>query len=327
MDTKEVVARFESERQALALMDHPAIAKVFDGGSTPGGPAVLRDGVRRTASRSPSTATSTSSRTAERLELLVRGLRGRPARAPEGHHPPRPQAVEHPGRRLVDGKAAAEDHRLRNRQGDRAAARPSKTLFTELGAVIGTPEYMSPEQADSDRPGRRHPDRRLLAGRRALPAADRGAALPTKELRSLELRGAAAHAPRDEPPRPSTRLATLGDARRTSPRSRKTDPGALRRQLRGRPRRDHPQGAGEGTGRRYGTPPSSRPTSPGVLPTSPSAREHPARAIASGSTCDATGSGSRLARRWSVLLLAFAGTMGLQARRIARERDSSQCRA
>src|ERR1700679_205200 len=37
MDTREVVARFESERQALALMDHPAIAKVFDAGSTPEG--------------------------------------------------------------------------------------------------------------------------------------------------------------------------------------------------------------------------------------------------------------------------------------------------
>ena len=37
MDTKQVVARFDSERQALALMDHPAIAKVFDGGSTPAG--------------------------------------------------------------------------------------------------------------------------------------------------------------------------------------------------------------------------------------------------------------------------------------------------
>ena len=46
MDTEQVVARFEAERQALALMDHPAIAKVFDAGTTPRGPAVLRDGVR-----------------------------------------------------------------------------------------------------------------------------------------------------------------------------------------------------------------------------------------------------------------------------------------
>ena len=60
MDTREVVARFESERQALALMDHPAIAKVFDAGSTPGTPAVLRHGVRLPAFPSPLTAINTS---------------------------------------------------------------------------------------------------------------------------------------------------------------------------------------------------------------------------------------------------------------------------
>ena len=45
MDTKEVIARFESERQALALMDHPNVAHVLDAGATASGPAVLRDGV------------------------------------------------------------------------------------------------------------------------------------------------------------------------------------------------------------------------------------------------------------------------------------------
>ena len=44
MDSRQVVARFEAERQALALMDHPNIAKVLDGGTTAGGPAVLRHG-------------------------------------------------------------------------------------------------------------------------------------------------------------------------------------------------------------------------------------------------------------------------------------------
>ena len=44
MDTRQVIARFEAERQALAMMDHPNIAKVFDGGATDVGPAVLRDG-------------------------------------------------------------------------------------------------------------------------------------------------------------------------------------------------------------------------------------------------------------------------------------------
>jgi hypothetical protein len=46
MDTKQVVARFEAERQALALMDHPAIAKVFEAGETPDHCALLRHGVR-----------------------------------------------------------------------------------------------------------------------------------------------------------------------------------------------------------------------------------------------------------------------------------------
>ncbi len=46
MDTKQVIARFEAERQALAMMDHPNIAKVFDAGATADGPPVLRDGVR-----------------------------------------------------------------------------------------------------------------------------------------------------------------------------------------------------------------------------------------------------------------------------------------
>ena len=70
-----------------------------------GGPAVLRDGVRAPAFRSPSTATRQRLSTVERLAALRRGLRGRPARAPEGDHPPRSQAVEHPGLDRQDGKA------------------------------------------------------------------------------------------------------------------------------------------------------------------------------------------------------------------------------
>ena len=62
MDTRQVIARFEAERQALALMDHPNIAKVFDAGDDRVGPALLRDGVGQAACRSRSTATSTSLR-------------------------------------------------------------------------------------------------------------------------------------------------------------------------------------------------------------------------------------------------------------------------
>ena len=60
MDTKQVVARFEAERQALAMMDHPNIAKVLRRGGDGERAAVLRDGAGAAGCRSPSSATSTS---------------------------------------------------------------------------------------------------------------------------------------------------------------------------------------------------------------------------------------------------------------------------
>ena len=71
MDTRQVVARFEAERQALALMDHPNIAKVLDARRDRDGPALLRDGTGARAFRSPTTATRTISPPRERLELFI----------------------------------------------------------------------------------------------------------------------------------------------------------------------------------------------------------------------------------------------------------------
>ena len=59
MDSEQVIARFETERQALALMNHPNVARVLDAGTTADGRPVLRDGARRRHSRSRSTATGT----------------------------------------------------------------------------------------------------------------------------------------------------------------------------------------------------------------------------------------------------------------------------
>src|ERR1700677_4818482 len=71
MDTREVVARFQSERQALALMDHPSIAKVFDAGSTPQGAPYF---VMEYVAGSPITAYCDNHRlsTRERLDLFMR---------------------------------------------------------------------------------------------------------------------------------------------------------------------------------------------------------------------------------------------------------------
>ena len=96
---RQVLARFEAERQALALMDHPNIAKVLDAGATDAGRPVLRDGTGQGHAdhrvlRQEQTHHARAARTVHPR------LQRDPARAPEGHHPPRHQAVERAGRAL-----------------------------------------------------------------------------------------------------------------------------------------------------------------------------------------------------------------------------------
>ncbi len=92
MDTQQVIARFEAERQALAMMDHPNIAKVFDAGTTDSGRPYfvmeLVNGIPDHGVLRP--AASDAARTAGAVHPR---LPGRAACASEGHHPPRPQAV------------------------------------------------------------------------------------------------------------------------------------------------------------------------------------------------------------------------------------------
>ncbi len=96
MDTRQVIARFEAERQALALMDHPNIAKVLDAGETGSGRPLLRHGagqgradhrlLRPEPPDHPGAAGAVHAR-----------LPGRAARPPQGHHSPRHQALERHG--------------------------------------------------------------------------------------------------------------------------------------------------------------------------------------------------------------------------------------
>ena len=93
----QVIARFEAERQALALMDHPNIAKVLDARHDRHGPAVLRDGAGQ--GRADHRVLRRASADAARAAGAVRaGLPGGAARASERDHPSRPEAVERPGR-------------------------------------------------------------------------------------------------------------------------------------------------------------------------------------------------------------------------------------
>jgi serine/threonine protein kinase len=144
MDSAQVLARFEAERQALAMMDHPNIAKVFDAGTTDGGrPFFVMELVKGT----PITQFCDERRLTprQRLELFV----------------PVCQAIQHAHQKGVIHRDIKPSNVLVALYDDRPVAKvidfgvakaagqslTEQTLMTGYGAVVGTPEYMSPEQA------------------------------------------------------------------------------------------------------------------------------------------------------------------------------------
>jgi serine/threonine protein kinase/Tfp pilus assembly protein PilF len=144
MDTRQVVARFEAERQALALMDHPNIAKVFDGGTTTTGrPFFVMELVRGV--RITEYCDENNLPTTQRLDLFVQVCHAVQHAHQKGiiHRDLKPSNIlvtindGVPVPKVIDfGIAKATEQRLTD-----------KTLFTEFHQFIGTPAYMSPEQA------------------------------------------------------------------------------------------------------------------------------------------------------------------------------------
>ena len=145
MDTPSVIARFEAERQALALMDHPNIARVFDAGATEAGRPYfvmeLVQGIRMT-----DYCDQNRLALRDRLALFIQVCRAIQHAHQKGiiHRDIKPSniLVTHqdgaPVPKVIDfGIAKATDQRLTD-----------KTLFTQFATFIGTPAYMSPEQAE-----------------------------------------------------------------------------------------------------------------------------------------------------------------------------------
>ena len=151
MDTKQVVARFEAERQALALMDHPNIAKVLDAGATDTGrPFFVMELVRGIKITDYCDENRLS--TQERLNLFVQVCHAIQHAHQKGiiHRDIKPSNIlvtlndGVPVPKVIDfGIAKAIGQQLTD-----------KTVFTAFEQFIGTPAYMSPEQADDDQPGR-----------------------------------------------------------------------------------------------------------------------------------------------------------------------------
>lgn len=230
MDSKEVLARFESERQALAIMDHPRIAKVFDAGVTesgrsyfameyvPGIPITEYCDLRNLNLR-------------ERLALFSQACEAIDHAHRKGiiHRDIKPSnllvaAIDgKPSLKVIDfGVAKATNQRLTER-----------TLFTQQGMFVGTPGYMSPEQAGTTplEVGTRTDVYslgvllyELLVG--ALP-------FDPNTLRDVALVEMQRIIREEDPPTPSARVAHLGKTAEQIARQRHLDPRSLAREVRG----------------------------------------------------------------------------------------------
>ena len=221
MDSRAVLARFEQERQALAMMDHPNIARVLDGGMTPTGQPFF---VMELVNGLPLTKFCDEARLtpSERLELFV----------------PICQAVQHAHQKgivhrdlkpanilvtLIDGKPVPKviDFGVAKAT---AGKLTDESMSTQFGAVVGTLEYMSPEQAgfsgvDIDTRADIYSLGvilyELLTGLRPIDAKRLQKAALTEMIRIIQ---------EEEPSKPSTRLSTdeslpsLAALRQTEPR-------------------------------------------------------------------------------------------------------------
>ena len=230
MDTRAVVSRFDSERQALAMMDHPNIARVFDAGATPAGRPFF---VMELVPGAPITSYCDEHRLTIRRRLLLflqvcdgvqhahqkaiihRDLKPSNILVEEIDGKPMPKIID-----FGLAKAITEDG-------------PARSVFTEAGMMIGTPSYMSPEQAGTLNGTI---DTRadvyslgvilfeLLVG--VAPFASEYVRRSGAEARLRQVR-------EDEAPRPSAKFAALGAVSQDAASARGERPAALLRQLRG----------------------------------------------------------------------------------------------
>ncbi len=229
MDTRKVIARFEAERQALAVMDHPNIAKVIDGGATAEGrPYFVMELVKGIPITEYCDVHKLSTR--ERLAIFIDVCHAVQHAHQKSviHRDLKPSNVlvmlqdGEPVPKVIDfGIAKALSQALTER-----------TLVTQVGEAVGTPAYMSPEQAD---PSALDVDTRtdiyslgvllyeLLVGRLPLDPVEMGLPAFMGRLASRE----------GNPTTPSAKLSTLGPAAGLAATCRRTDVKALRRELQG----------------------------------------------------------------------------------------------
>jgi serine/threonine protein kinase/Tfp pilus assembly protein PilF len=310
-----VVARFESERQALALMDHPGIAKVFEAGATPQGrPYFAMEYV--TGMPITDYCDKHKLTTRQRLELLMLVCDAVQHAHQKAilHRDLKPSNIlvgevdGKPAPRIIDfGVAKATVQRL-----------TAGTLYTRVGAMVGTPGYMSPEQADS-------------AGTDVDTRTDvysLGVVLYELLVGVLPLdfsRTAADQFPRrlrdEDAPRPSTRLRTLGEQGGATAQSRGVDGATLARQIRGDLDAIALKALEKDRARRYATPSEFAADIGRYLRHEPVLAHQASAAYRARKYVRRHRLGVAFAATAAALLVSVAVVQAVELRRIKRERD------
>jgi non-specific serine/threonine protein kinase/serine/threonine-protein kinase len=318
MYDEALVQRFQSERQSLAIMDHPAIAKVFDAGTTPQGQPYF---VMEYVPGLPITeyCDQKKLKIRDRLELFVQACEG----VQHAHQ----KAIIHrdlkPANILVvevDGKPVPRiiDFGLAKATTPQVAG---ESIFTQMGHFVGTPGYMSPEQAD---PTLQDIDTRtdvyslgvvlyvLLTGLQPFETTRRQKQPLDELLRKLR---------EEEPPRPSTKVSTDRDSSAATAEARGIEPRQLVSLLRGDLDWITMKALEKDRARRYGAPSElagdirrhlnhepveARPASAGYRLRKYARRHRVAVGVVAGLV---------------LLVAAFSVLQALQLRRITRERD------
>ncbi|MCU0917407.1 MAG: protein kinase [Planctomycetes bacterium] len=230
MDTKQVIARFEAERQALAMMDHPNIATVLDAGTTEmGRPYFVMELVRGLPITKFCDANNLT--TPERLDLFVSVCHAVQHAHQRGiiHRDLKPSNILvtlHDGKpvpKVIDfGIAKALNQRL-----------TEKTIFTRYSQMIGTPEYMSPEQAEMSGLDVDTRTDVFSLGVLLYELLTGGTPFDSEYLLSKGYGEMQRIIREEEPIRPSTKVSTLGEALTGVAQHRRVAPEALRKLMRG----------------------------------------------------------------------------------------------